>query len=96
MVIKNKKVLVVLGGTSGERLVSLDSGKACIRALKILGYNVKDTSQRALIPILKGNDEKIQRILKNYDVLNGIPKPFKRAKASSSVFAVVTIDISNP
>ena len=29
-----KKVLVVLGGTSGERDVSLDSGKACIRALK--------------------------------------------------------------
>ena len=40
LVIKNKKVLVVLGGTSGERLVSLDSGKACIRALKILGYKV--------------------------------------------------------
>jgi len=29
-----KKVLVVLGGTSGERKVSLDSGKACIKALK--------------------------------------------------------------
>ena len=31
---KIKKVLVVLGGTSGERSVSLDSGKACIKALK--------------------------------------------------------------
>ena len=29
-----KKVLVVLGGTSGERPVSLDSGKACVKALK--------------------------------------------------------------
>ena len=37
---KNKKVLVVLGGTSGEREVSLDSGKACIKALKKIGYNV--------------------------------------------------------
>ena len=37
---KNKKVLVVLGGTSGEREVSLDSGKACIRALKKIGYSV--------------------------------------------------------
>ena len=31
---KFKRVLVVLGGTSGERAVSLDSGKACIQALK--------------------------------------------------------------
>ena len=31
---KFKRVLVVLGGTSGERAVSLDSGKACIEALK--------------------------------------------------------------
>ena len=31
---KIKKVLVVLGGTSGERAVSLNSGKACINALK--------------------------------------------------------------
>jgi D-alanine-D-alanine ligase len=37
---KNKKVLVVLGGTSGEREVSLDSGKACIKALKKIGYSV--------------------------------------------------------
>jgi len=37
---KNKKVLVVLGGTSGERAVSLDSGRACIRALKKIGYKV--------------------------------------------------------
>ena len=37
---KNKKVLVVLGGTSGERDVSLDSGRACVRALKKKGYKV--------------------------------------------------------
>ena len=37
---KNKKVLVVLGGTSGEREVSLDSGKACIKAQKKIGYSV--------------------------------------------------------
>ena len=37
---KNKKVLVVLGGTSGERKVSFASGKACIKALKKLGYKV--------------------------------------------------------
>ena len=37
---KNKKVLVVLGGNSGERKVSLESGKACIKALKRIGYEV--------------------------------------------------------
>ena len=35
---KNKKVLVVLGGTSGEREVSLDSGKACVKALIKKGW----------------------------------------------------------
>ncbi len=37
---KFKNVLVVLGGTSGERAVSLESGRACIKALKKKGYNV--------------------------------------------------------
>ena len=40
---KNKKfknVLVVLGGTSGERAISLESGRACIKALKKNGYKV--------------------------------------------------------
>ena len=37
---KFKNILVVLGGTSGERAVSLESGKACIKALKKIKYNV--------------------------------------------------------
>ena len=37
---KNKKVLVVLGGTSGEREISFQSGRACIKDLKKLGYQV--------------------------------------------------------
>jgi len=36
-----KNILVVLGGTSGERAVSLESGKACISALKKRRYKVK-------------------------------------------------------
>ena len=35
-----KKVLVVLGGSSREREISLESGKSCILALKKLGYHV--------------------------------------------------------
>ena len=37
---KKRKVLVVLGGNSKERSVSLDSGKACAKAIKRLGYQV--------------------------------------------------------
>ena len=37
---KFKNVLVVLGGSSGERKVSLESGKACVKALKKKGYSV--------------------------------------------------------
>ena len=37
---KFRNVLVILGGNSGERAVSLESGKACIKALKKKKYNV--------------------------------------------------------
>ena len=37
---KFKRVLVVLGGTSGERTVSLNSGKACIKSLIKKSYLV--------------------------------------------------------
>ena len=37
---KFKRVLVVLGGNSGERAVSLNSGKACIKALIKKNYLV--------------------------------------------------------
>ena len=37
---KFHNVLVVLGGTSGERSVSLESGRACIKALKKKKYKV--------------------------------------------------------
>ena len=37
---KFKNILVVLGGGSGERAVSLDTGRACIKALKKKGYKV--------------------------------------------------------
>ena len=37
---KFKNVLVVLGGNSGERSVSLESGRACIKALKKKNYKV--------------------------------------------------------
>ena len=35
---KKKRILVVLGGNSREREVSLETGKSCIKALKKVGY----------------------------------------------------------
>ena len=51
---KFKNVLVILGGTSGERAVSLDSGKACIKALKKKGYKVSSFDPK----------------IKNYNLIN--------------------------
>ena len=36
-----KQILVILGGTSRERQVSLSSGKACFTAITKLGYKVE-------------------------------------------------------
>ena len=52
---KFKRVLVVLGGTSGEREVSLETGKACCRALKKKRYIVKTFDPK----------------LKNFTLING-------------------------
>ena len=38
---KFKNILIVLGGTSGERAISLETGRACINALKKKGYKIK-------------------------------------------------------
>ena len=52
---KFKRVLVVLGGTSGEREVSLENGKACCIALKKKRYIVKTFDPK----------------LKNFTLING-------------------------
>ena len=36
-----KRILVVLGGNSQERKVSLETGKACINSIRKLGYHVQ-------------------------------------------------------
>ena len=45
--IKFKNVIVVLGGSSGERAISLETGKACIKALKKKGYKVSTFDPKA-------------------------------------------------
>ncbi len=58
---KFKNVLVVLGGNSGERDISLSTGKACIKALKKKRYNVStfDPKFKSLNLINKKNTDVI-------------------------------------
>jgi len=50
------------------------TGTSSLReALKILGYRVKDTSSRPLIPILRGNYDRVVRMLRSYDAVEDTP-----------------------
>jgi sulfotransferase family protein len=50
------------------------TGTSTLReALTMLGYRVKDTSSRPLIPILKGDYGKVVRMLENYDAVEDTP-----------------------
>ena len=75
---KNKKVLVVLGGTSGEREVSLDTGKACIKALKKMGYQVStfDPKKKSLNLIDKSKIDIIFNALHGKDGEDGVAQSY--------------------
>ena len=75
---KNKKILVVLGGTSGERNVSLDSGRACIKALKKLGYRVStfDPKKKPLNLIDKNKIDVIFNALHGKDGEDGVAQSY--------------------
>jgi hypothetical protein len=50
------------------------TGTSSLReALKILGYRVKDTSHRPLIPILKGDFDTVLKMLEGYDAVEDTP-----------------------
>lgn len=50
------------------------TGTSTLReALRILDFEVKDTSSRALIPILKGDYAKILKMIQNYDAVEDTP-----------------------
>jgi len=75
---KNKKVLVVLGGTSGEREVSLDSGRACIKALKKIGYKVStfDPKKKPFNLIDKKKNDMIFNALHGKDGEDGVAQSY--------------------
>jgi len=78
----NKKnfynVLVVLGGTSGERPVSLESGKACVKALKKKGYKVStfDPKYKNFNLIGKKNVDVIFNALHGRDGEDGVAQSY--------------------
>ncbi len=50
------------------------TGTSSLReALEILGYRVKDTSSRALIPVLRGDYRKVLRMIREYDAVEDTP-----------------------
>ena len=75
---KNKKVLVVLGGISGEREVSLDTGKACVKALKKMGYQVStfDPKKKSLNLIDKSKIDIIFNALHGKDGEDGVAQSY--------------------
>ncbi len=75
---KNKKVLVVLGGISGEREISLDSGKACFKALKKMGYNVStyDPKKKPLNLIDRTKTDVIFNALHGKDGEDGVAQSY--------------------
>ena len=75
---KSKKILVVLGGTSAERSVSLDSGRACIKALKKKGYKVStfDPKKKPFTLINKSKTDIIFNALHGKDGEDGVAQSY--------------------
>jgi len=70
---KKKNILVILGGTSKEREVSLETGKACIKSLKRIGHKVKefDPAKKLLNEIDKSKVDLIFNALHGKDGEDG-------------------------
>ncbi|MDC0164738.1 D-alanine--D-alanine ligase [Candidatus Pelagibacter bacterium] len=75
---KFKNVLVVLGGSSGEREVSLESGKACVKALKKKGYSVStfDPKNKNFNLINKKNTDVIFNALHGREGEDGVAQSY--------------------
>ena len=75
---KNRKVLVVLGGTSGEREISLASGTACIKALKKMGHKVPtfDPKKKTLSLIDANKTDVIFNALHGKDGEDGVAQSY--------------------
>ena len=74
---ENKNILVVLGGTSGEREVSLESGRACANALKKKGIKFQLlTLKKTLNLINKNKTDIIFNALHGKDGEDGVAQSY--------------------
>ncbi len=73
-----KKILVVLGGNSREREISLKTGKACIVAIKKLGYKVDifDPKKKSFFDIKNNNSDIIFNALHGEEGEDGYAQSF--------------------
>ena len=73
-----KKILVVLGGNSKERAISLKTGKACVNAIKKLGYKVKtfDPKYKSFLQIKKKETDIIFNALHGEEGEDGYAQSF--------------------
>ena len=73
-----KKILVVLGGNSREREISLKTGKACIVAIKKLGHKVEifDPKKKSFFDIKKNNSDIIFNALHGEEGEDGYAQSF--------------------
>ena len=73
-----KKILVVLGGNSREREISLKTGKACIVAIKKLGHKVEifDPKKKSFFDIKKSNSDIIFNALHGEEGEDGYAQSF--------------------
>ena len=75
---KIRNILVVFGGTSGERDVSLETGKACIKALNSKGYKVStfDPKKKKFSSIKKKNIDIIFNALHGKNGEDGVAQSY--------------------
>ena len=73
-----KKILVVLGGNSRERAISIKTGKACISAIKRLGYKVEifDPRKKSFFEIIKNKSDIIFNALHGEEGEDGYAQSF--------------------
>ena len=75
---KNKKILVVQGGNSKEREISIKTGKACVKAIKRMGYKVEifDPKFESFFNISKSKSDVIFNALHGEEGEDGFAQSF--------------------
>ena len=65
--LKQQKIAVLMGGTSAEREVSLNSGNAVLNALRTQGYDAHPVDPKE-VPVLELKQQGFERV---FNILHG-------------------------